>query len=133
MVADIGELEKIDAYDIHVRSLNAKKVLTPQNGENFEFPDRRWNSRTAGGDHVLRTSTSIRDHEDRGEEQEHIFRIIRRLSTNTSRLISQPEPESNAPATHHAASHSTRSKTHAAPEAEVDTALSTAHGDRTRS
>ena len=133
MVADIGELEKMDAYDIHVRSLNAKKVLTPKNGENFEFPDRRWNSQTAGGDHVLRTSTSNPGPRRPRRRTRTHFRIIRRLSTNTSRLISQPEPESNAPATHHAASHSTRSETHAAPEAEVDIALSTAHGDRTRS
>ena len=36
-----------------------------------------------------------------------------------------PEPESNAPATHNAASRSTRSETHAEPEAEVATSVGT--------
>ena len=46
LVADIEELEKMDASDIHARRLNAKEVLTPKNGETFIFPDRRWNSQT---------------------------------------------------------------------------------------
>ena len=33
MVADIEELEKMDASEIHARRLNAKEVLTPRNGE----------------------------------------------------------------------------------------------------
>ena len=36
LVADIEELEKMDASQIHARTLNAKEVLTPQNGEHFE-------------------------------------------------------------------------------------------------
>ena len=36
LVADIEELEKMDASQIHARTLNAKEVLTLQNGEHFE-------------------------------------------------------------------------------------------------
>ena len=31
---DIEELEEMDASEIHARRLNAKEVITPQNGEN---------------------------------------------------------------------------------------------------
>ena len=41
MVADIEELEKIDASEIHARRLNAKEVLTPKNGEHFFPPIRK--------------------------------------------------------------------------------------------
>ena len=45
MVADIEELEKMDASQIYAKRLNAKEVSTPQNGEHFfNIPDRRWNS-----------------------------------------------------------------------------------------
>ena len=33
MVADIEELEQMDASGLHAPRLNAKKVLTPPNGE----------------------------------------------------------------------------------------------------
>ena len=33
LVADIEELEKMDASEIHAGRLNAKEVLTPKNGE----------------------------------------------------------------------------------------------------
>ena len=46
LVADIGELEKVDVAEIHARRVNAKEVLTPQNGEKNQIPDRRWNSKT---------------------------------------------------------------------------------------
>ena len=39
MVADIEELEEMDAPEIHARRLNAKEVLTTMNGEKFIFPD----------------------------------------------------------------------------------------------
>ena len=39
LVADIEELEEMDASELHARNLNAK-VLTPMNGENFIFPIR---------------------------------------------------------------------------------------------
>ena len=44
MVADIEELEEVDASELHARRLNGKEVLTPMKGEKFVFPSRRWNS-----------------------------------------------------------------------------------------
>ena len=38
LVADIEELEHMDASEIHARGLNAKEVLTPIKGDNFIFP-----------------------------------------------------------------------------------------------
>ena len=38
MVADIEELEEMDASELHARRLNAKVVLTPQRSGNFIFP-----------------------------------------------------------------------------------------------
>ena len=35
MVADIEELEEMDAPELHARRLNAKEILTPKNGETF--------------------------------------------------------------------------------------------------
>ena len=38
MVADIDELEHVDASEIHARRLNAKEVFTPMKGEKIMFP-----------------------------------------------------------------------------------------------
>ena len=38
MVADMKELEKMDASELHARRLNAKEVLAPQRSGNFIFP-----------------------------------------------------------------------------------------------
>ena len=44
MVADIEELEEMEASELHARRLTAKKVLTPMKGEKIHMPSRRWNS-----------------------------------------------------------------------------------------
>ena len=44
MVADIEELEEMDASELHARRLNAKEVLTPQISGELHFPGRRWKS-----------------------------------------------------------------------------------------
>ena len=69
LVADIEELEKMDASEIHAKRLNAKEVLTPMSGEKFTFPIAGGTVKLSGGDQVLRTSTPIRVRPDRGEEQ----------------------------------------------------------------
>ena len=69
MVADIEELEQMDASGIHAGRLNAKEVFTPTNGETFIFPIADGTVQFSGGDQVLRTSTLIPDHPDRGEKQ----------------------------------------------------------------
>ena len=38
LIADIEELEQMDASELHARRLNAKEVLTPLRGENFIYP-----------------------------------------------------------------------------------------------
>ena len=37
MVADIEELDEVDASELHARRLNAKEVLTPQRSGSFIF------------------------------------------------------------------------------------------------
>ena len=68
-VSDIEELERMDVSEIHAWRLNAKEVLTPQNGETFIFPVADGTVKLSRGHLVLRTSTSIRDHRDRGEQE----------------------------------------------------------------
>ena len=69
MVADIEELEEMDASEHHARRLNAKEVLTPMKGDNFTFPDTDGTVKVSGGDQRLRTSTSIRNRPEQEEEQ----------------------------------------------------------------
>ena len=73
MIADIEDLEEMDASELHARRLNAKEVLTPMKGDNFVFPVEDGTDKTLGGDRRLRPSTLIRDRPGRGEEQE-VFR-----------------------------------------------------------
>ena len=86
MIADVEELEQMDASELHARRLNAKEVSTPMRGETFIFPIADGTDKLSGGDQDLRTSTLIRDYPDRGEEQES-SRRLRRVFTTTSSLI----------------------------------------------
>ena len=70
MISDIEESEEMDASEIHARRLIAKEVLTPMKGDNCVFPVADGTVKTPGGDRRLRPSTLIRDHPDRGEEQD---------------------------------------------------------------
>ena len=67
LVADIEELEQMEASEIYSKRVNAKEVLTPMSGEKFIFP-----LKLSVGDQGLRTSTLIWDCPDRGEEQGHL-------------------------------------------------------------
>ena len=69
MVADIKDLEKMDASEIHAKRLNAKVVLTPMSGEKLRLPIADGTVKLSGGDQDLRTPTLIRDRPNRGEEQ----------------------------------------------------------------
>ena len=64
MVADIEELETLDASELHARSLNAKEVLTPMKGEKFIFQVADGTVKISGGGQNLRTSTLIQDSPD---------------------------------------------------------------------
>ena len=67
MVADIEELEKMDASEIHAWRLIAKTVFMPKNGEHFIFPIADGTVQMSGRDQVVRKSTSIQDYPERGE------------------------------------------------------------------
>ena len=61
-VADIEELDTMDASEIHSKRLNAKEVTFPKQNGQFSFPVADARIKFVGGDQELRTSTSIRDH-----------------------------------------------------------------------
>ena len=73
MVADIEELEKMDASEIYAARPNAKEVLTPKSCETFIFPIADGTVKLSGGDQVLRTSTLMRDRPDE-EKNKEIFK-----------------------------------------------------------
>ena len=67
LVADIEELETMDASEIYSERLNAKEVIFPKEKREFIFPiaDRR--IKQLGGDQDLKTSTLIRQRPIQGE------------------------------------------------------------------
>ena len=68
-VADIEELEILDASEVHARRLDAKEVITPKGTESLLFKIADLEAELLGGDLVLRTSTLIREQPERCEEQ----------------------------------------------------------------
>ena len=68
LVADLEELETMDASEIYSKRLNAKEVIFPKQGE-FIFPIADGRIKTPGRDQELRTSTLIREHPNRGDGQ----------------------------------------------------------------
>ena len=63
MVADVEELETMDASEIYAKRLNAKEVIFPKENGKFIFPVADGRIKFVGGDQELRTSTLIRDHQ----------------------------------------------------------------------
>ena len=74
MVADMKELEEMDASELHVRRLNAKEALTPQRSGNFIFQVADGTVKIFRRGQRLRTSTLTRDRPERGEEREVLQR-----------------------------------------------------------
>ena len=70
MVADIEELEEMDASELRAKRLNAKEVLTLLRSGNFIFPVADGTVKINGRDWRLRRSTLTRNRPERGEEQE---------------------------------------------------------------
>ena len=66
LIADLEELETMDASEIYSKRLNAKEVIFPKEGE-FTFPIADGRIKTLGEDQELRTSTLIRPRPSRGE------------------------------------------------------------------
>ena len=76
MVADIEELEEMDASELHARRLHAKEVLTPQRGGNFIFPEADGTVKIFGREQRLRTSTLTRERPERGEKTRNSSRKV---------------------------------------------------------
>ena len=86
LIADLDELETMNASEIYSERLNAKEVIFPKQGE-FIFPIADWRIKIPGGDQELRISTLIRPRPIQGEG--HVFSWrIRRFSSTTSWLTS---------------------------------------------
>ena len=67
MVADVEELETMDASEICPKRLNAKEVIFPKENGKFIFLVADGRIKFVGGDQELRTSTLIRDRPIQGE------------------------------------------------------------------
>ena len=66
LIADLEELETMDASEINSKRLNAKEVIFPKQGE-FIFPIADGRIKTPGGDQELKTSTLVRHRPIQGE------------------------------------------------------------------
>ena len=66
LIADLEELETMDASEIYSKRLNAKEVMFPRQGE-FVFPVADGRIKTHGGVQELRTSTLIRPRRIQGD------------------------------------------------------------------
>ena len=66
LIADLEELETMDASEIYSKRLNAKEVIFPKQGE-FIFPIADGRIKTPGGDQELRTLTLVRPRPIQGE------------------------------------------------------------------
>ena len=62
MVADIEELETMDASEIYAKRLNAKELIFPNEKGKFIFSVADGRMKFVGGDQELRTFTLIQDH-----------------------------------------------------------------------
>ena len=67
LVADVEDLETVDASEIYAKRLNAKEVIFPQENGKFTLPVADGRIKLPEGDQDLRTSTSIRHRPIQGE------------------------------------------------------------------
>ena len=68
LIADLEELETMDASEIYSKRLSAKEVIFPKTRK-IHFPAADGRIKTLGGDQDLRKSTLVREHPIRGESQ----------------------------------------------------------------
>ena len=66
LIANLEELETMDASEIYSKRLNAKELIFPKQGE-IIFPIADGRIKTPGGDLELRTSTLVRHRPIQGE------------------------------------------------------------------
>ena len=67
LIADLEELEKLDASEIYPRRINAKEVLISQKGDEFRFPFADGTAQLLGRDHEVRESI-LRQYDSVGSE-----------------------------------------------------------------
>ena len=67
MVADMKDLEEMDASELHARRLNAKELLTPQRSGNPIFPNADGTVKIFVREQRLRTST-LNQNEDKNKK-----------------------------------------------------------------
>ena len=67
LIADLEELETMDASEIYSKKLNAKEVIFPKEKGEFIFPITDGRIKTLGGDQDLSTSTLARHRPIQGE------------------------------------------------------------------
>ena len=68
MIADIEELEKMDALEMYPRRINAKEVLISQKREEFKFPIVNGSAKLSGRDYQFREPTLRREQTVRSED-----------------------------------------------------------------
>ena len=73
LVADIEELETMDASEIYPKRLNAEEVIFHTKKEELIFPIADGRIKPLGGDQDLRTSTLIRERPIQLENQKGLF------------------------------------------------------------
>ena len=89
LVADVEELETMDASEIYSTRLNAKEVIFPKVNGKFIFPVADGGIKFSGGDQELRTSTFDTGAPNSMRKSKGFSWRIRRVSSSTtSRLIS---------------------------------------------
>ena len=74
MVADIEELEKLDASEIYPGRQNAKEVLITQRDEEFVFLVADGSAKLSGRDYEFQEPTLRREHTVKRESQRRISR-----------------------------------------------------------
>ena len=84
LIADLEELETMDASEIYSKRLNAKEVIFPKESGKFMFPAADGRITLSGGDQELRTSTLIREQSNLRRKSRRFSWRIRRVSSTTS-------------------------------------------------
>ena len=68
MIADLEDLEKLDASDIYPRRINAKEVLITPEGDEFMFPCADGTAKLSGRDYEFREPPQRREPTVRSED-----------------------------------------------------------------
>ena len=68
LIADLDDLEKLDASEIYPRRINAEEVLIPQKGDEFIFPVADDTAKLPGRDYDFREPRSKREQTVRSED-----------------------------------------------------------------